>query len=169
MLVAEVQLQLIHFLTQKVHLCFEIQYIEKIIPLIEIQQYPNSTPYFVGLINISGVSVPVIDLAIRLGLRRPERYSLSTPIILCNDNSRQIGIIVDEVLGLATVDKKKLQMQNRLTDPESPFKAVISIEGKLALLLKIQKILSTNLNQAGKNQSIPFDIHSMNLTEFKHE
>lgn len=161
------KLQVMHFLVQNVHLCFEIQYIVKVLPMTELKQLPNSPHYFAGLINVAGKSIPVIDLALRLGLTRAEKYSLLTPIIICNDTSHEVGIIVDEILGLTIVDKTALQMQNSFSDPESLFRAVVSLDAKLALVLNMQQILSIDVTPGNKASS--FDINSVNLTGFKYE
>lgn len=161
------RLQMLHFLVQRVHLCFEIHYISKILPLVELKQVPGSQNYVAGLIDINGKSILVIDLALRLGLQRSEKYKLSTPIIICNDDSREIGIIVDEILGLKSADKNALQMKNNFSDPESLFSGVIKLDTKLTLVLNMQKILSIDLSK--QNESTSPNMGCVNLSEFKYE
>jgi purine-binding chemotaxis protein CheW len=167
LLSSQTKLQMLHFLVKNVHLCFELHYINKILPLVELKPIPGSPPYMAGLMNIAGKSVLVIDLAIRLGLKRTKQYELSTPIILCNDHSRKIGIIVDEILGLSAADKNSLQMKNDFTDPESLFTGAIILDTKLALVLNVHKILSVDFSTQDK--SSPNDMLSVNLSEFKYE
>jgi purine-binding chemotaxis protein CheW len=164
---SQMKLQMLHFLVQNVHLCFEIHYITKILPLVELKPVPGSPAFIAGLINISGKSILVIDLAIRLGLKRSEKYTLSTPIVICNDDSREIGIIVDEVLGLTVADSNTLQMKNNFSDPESLFIGVITLDSKLALVLNMHKILSVDLSTQSEPSSN--EMNSINLSEFKYE
>jgi purine-binding chemotaxis protein CheW len=158
--------QVMHFLVQNVHLCFDIQYIVKVIPLIEIKPVPGSPSYLAGLINVAGKSVPVIDLALRLGLKRTEDYTTATPMIICNDDSNEVGLIVDEILGLTIVDKSTLQMKNNFTDPESLFSAVVSIDARLALVLNMQQILSLHYIPENNNEQRD---NTVNLAGFKYE
>jgi purine-binding chemotaxis protein CheW len=163
----QTKFEVIHFLVQNVHLCFEIQYIVKVLPLVQLKPVPDSPSYLAGLMNIESKSIPVIDLALRLGLKRREKYTLATPIIICNDNSQETGIIVDEILGLSVAEKSALQMQTKFADPESLFRGVITLDTKLALLLNMQQILSIGLGP--NEQPTPHDINSTNLTGFKYE
>jgi chemotaxis-related protein WspB len=160
------KLQMLHFLVQKVHLCFEIHYIMKILPLVELKAIPGAPPYITGLMNVAGNSIPVIDLALRLGLKRTKKYALSTPIILCDAVSQEAAVIVDEILGLCVADKNALQMKTNFNDPESLFTGVITLDTKLALVLNMNKILSIDLS-TGKESSVK--IPSINLSEFKYE
>jgi purine-binding chemotaxis protein CheW len=137
--------QLMHILVQGIHICLPIQYIVKVLPLVELKYIPKSADYCTGLMNLNGRSILVIDLAIRLHLKRTEKYHLATPIILCHEESREVGIIVDEIIGLIHVEDKNLQMQDQFTNKESPFKGTVTIDSKLALLLNMQKLLSIHL------------------------
>jgi purine-binding chemotaxis protein CheW len=159
--------QVMHFLAQHVHLCFDIHYIVKVTSLVETKPVPGSPSYLAGLINYSGKSIPVIDLALRLGLKRTESYTTETPIIICNDDNHEVGLIVDEILGLAIVDTSSLQMKNNFADPESFFKAVAPIDSKLALVLNMQQVLSIQLIPGNNGSKRP--IHTVNLAGFKYE
>jgi purine-binding chemotaxis protein CheW len=159
--------QVLHFSVQKIHVCIPLQYIEKVLPLMELKRIPGTPNYCAGLMNISGISIPVIDLAIRLNLKRTDKYTLSTPIILCHERSREMGLITDEILGLIQVDNNSLQLQNNFNEKVSPFEGVINIDSHLALVLNIPYILSSNLTSGIDNSS--FDINTMNLTGFRYE
>ena len=98
------KLQVLHFVIQNMRLCVELQYVDKILPLVWLEAIPGSPLYFVGMINYAGKSVPVIDLAIRLGLNRSQSYSLDTPIILCSAGIHQTGMIVDKIISLTWAD-----------------------------------------------------------------
>lgn len=161
------KLEFIHFLTEHVHMCFDIQYLEKIVQLVELRQLPGGPGYLAGLMNLEGRSIPIIDLALRLGLPRTKKYSLNTPIILCHNKTQNVGIIVDKILGLTSIDKNTFQLEPSFSDPASPFSAVTTIGNKLALVLNIHQLLAI---QFMAERNIPhFDINSIDLTGFKYE
>lgn len=160
-------LKVLHFLVQNIHLCIPLQTIVKVLPLMELKPIPSAPSYCAGLMNIGGRSIPVIDLAMRLHLKRTNKYTLETSIILCNDNGHETGIIIDEILGLFQIDSKDLQLQTNFKEKESPFEGVINIDSHLALVLNIQNILSLNVMSEADHSH--FDINTINLTGFRYE
>ncbi|MBV8801488.1 MAG: chemotaxis protein CheW [Gammaproteobacteria bacterium] len=159
--------QILHFLVQKIHLCIPLEFIVKVLPLMELKYIPNTPHYCAGLMNISGTSIPVIDLALRLHLKRVDKYTLSTSIILCSDGTHELGIIIDDILGLAHIDNNNLQLQENFNEKNCPFKGVISIDSHLALVLNMENILAFHLMTEIDNST--FDINTVNLTGFKYE
>jgi len=160
-------IQVLHFLVQKIHLCIPLPYIIKAFPLMELKQIPETPHYCAGLMNISGRSIPVIDLAIRLHLKRKDKYTLSTPIILCKDTAHEMGIIIDEILGITQIDHDHLQLKNDFNEKNLFFKGVINIDSHLTLVLDMPHILSNYFSSDIKNPS--FDINALNLTGFRYE
>lgn len=140
-----VALQVLHFSVQHIQMCMDIKFLEKVLPLTLIESLPHSPPYLIGLINVAGKSIPVMDLAIRLGLPHTETYSLETPILLCSHKSHQVGIIVDKVLGLADVKTADLQINDEFNQAASPFLAAVTTGDELSLLMNVERVLSISL------------------------
>lgn len=145
------KLQVLHFLLQNVRFCIDIQHLEKVLPLVLIETIPNSPPYIVGLMNLAGKSVPVIDLAIRLGLQRTESYSLNTPILLCTVNGKTAGLIIDYIIGLADIEPRAIQMHEEFDKSHSPFQYSISLETEVALLVNAEYILDFSLHMDNRH------------------
>jgi chemotaxis signal transduction protein len=87
----------------------------------------------------------VIDLAFRLGLSRDAPYRLDTPILLCKDEQKTIGLIVDKVIGLETVTKENLQLQNDFNQNHSIFKASILSKNEMFFLLDITTLFAISV------------------------
>lgn len=139
------KLQVLHFIANDIQICIDIQYLIKILPLPLLEPLPNSPSYVVGLMNVAGKSIPVIDLLIRLGLPRTQAYTLDTPILLCKSGTQQIGMAVDKVLGLNSISTAELQITAELNVENSPFTATIMMEDKSVLLMDIPRVLAINL------------------------
>ena len=61
---------------------------------------PNSPHYVLGVINLRGMVIPVIDLRRRFGLDARERTNLTVVIVLrteSGDKERTVGFVVDGV------------------------------------------------------------------------
>ncbi len=139
------KLQVLHFLLQNVRFCMDVQYIEKILPLVFLETVPNSPAYLAGLMNLTGKSIPVIDLAMRLGFTPNKPYRLTTPILLCTDGA-QAGLIIDEVLGLADVEEEIMQMREEFNNASSLFIAAIALDTGVSLLINMERILDFRLS-----------------------
>lgn len=139
------KLQILHLRINNVSISVELKYIEKVLLLPSLEIIPNSPNYVVGLMNIGGNSIAVIDLALRLGLIRNQSYSVNTPILLCTQDGYQNGIIVDQILGLAEIEENDIQMHKEFSDPDANFSATICLNNELSLLVNLKHILAISL------------------------
>ena len=82
--------------------------------IIEIVQLPALTllekapEYIVGLLNLRGTVVSVIDLSMILGFHR-KVYSVECQVLILNVNNKKIGIIIDSVKDVMQFEKKLLE------------------------------------------------------------
>ena len=135
--------QVMHFLLQDSQLCVDLLYLDRILLLPQLEVVPCSPPYVVGLMNLAGTSIPVIDLRLRLDLSRDQNYSLNTPILLCVHENHQAGILVDHILELADVNSDSIQYPEEFNTPNSPFSATIAYQSHFSLLINVEVILAS--------------------------
>jgi purine-binding chemotaxis protein CheW len=105
----EAESQKLFFKVLEKLLCFDISYVERIISLVELQSVPGSPPYFKGFLNLHQKEIPIVGLAECLGFEAKSNYSLDTLIILCEHEGKNMGLIVDEVLGIESIAQDALQ------------------------------------------------------------
>ena len=83
-----------------------ISYVSEIIGLQPVTKVPETEDFIIGLINLRGKILPVIDVRIRFGME-PRDYDDRTCIIVINVDNVSIGLIVDtiaEVVNIADED-----------------------------------------------------------------
>jgi len=81
----------------------EIRYVTEIIGMQEISGIPEAPAYIKGIINLRGMIIPVID--VRLKFKKPEaEYTDRTCIIVVDTGEVSVGLIVDEVYEVLTID-----------------------------------------------------------------
>lgn len=114
--------------------CIALDHIERTIPLVAIQQMPCSADYVVGMMNFVGHSLPVIDLAMRLGLPTTP-YSLDTPIMVCVHHKQRIGVIVQSIVGIRTLQNSDQQLTEELGRYGAAFCASVHTDLGLVLML----------------------------------
>jgi purine-binding chemotaxis protein CheW len=97
-----------------------------------------------GLINLRGKIIPVVDMADRLGLS-PAELKPSSRILVANVKGLTVGLLVD-----AATEVMKLPAESIEPPPEDVFNAqragflegVGRLDGRLIILLDLEKVLT---------------------------
>jgi purine-binding chemotaxis protein CheW len=139
------KLTVLHILVQDVQVCIDLHYMEKIVPLPLLEIVPSSPVYFAGLMNLKNHCIPVIDLAIGVGLGRDQIYPLNIPILLCSDGKHQVGLIVDKVLGLGEIDEDDIEIHAEFAHDKTPFLGAVTLETGVSLVLNIRWLFMLKL------------------------
>ena len=86
----------------------DISYIDNIVRMQSITRVPHVQPYFAGVINIRGEVVPVMSLRLKMGLEADEYTNKTRIIIVKFESNASIGLIVDEVKEVVTLDERSI-------------------------------------------------------------
>jgi purine-binding chemotaxis protein CheW len=107
---------ILHGIVIGTQICVNLSNVNKVLPISELSYLPGSPHYVVGLMNVKGKSIPVIDLGMRMGLERKEKYTIHTPILLCQHKNSMTGFIVDKILRLSQLNECTLQKNQEYTN-----------------------------------------------------
>jgi len=102
----------------------------------------NAPEHLKGVVNLRGVIVPIIDLRIKLGVSEVQ-YNHLTVVIVLNIGKRVIGVVVDGVSDVLTLEPSQLRPVPALDsnfDPEHIL-AIGSVDERMLILLDIEKFL----------------------------
>lgn len=69
---------------------------------------PSAPPYVRGVINLRGTILPVVDLAVRLGMTATDCTARSA-VIVASSGSRLVGLLVDAVCDIVEAPEEALQ------------------------------------------------------------
>lgn len=120
----------------------EIQYVVEIISVQTVTKVPKVPSFIVGITNLRGKVIPVIDLRIRFGkMERP--YDQSTCVIVVDIDDVVAGLIVDGVDEVVEIPESALSEPPRVEwDYSSNFlKGISRMNGQFSLILDCHKIL----------------------------
>ena len=87
----------------------DIQFIDNIVRMQHITRVPKVPAYLKGVINLRGEVIPVMSVRLKMGLSVDEIDKNSRIIILKVDTHGQIGIIVDEVREVVTLENDNIE------------------------------------------------------------
>lgn len=83
------------------------KYITEIIEILPITKVPFLPDYMKGIINLRSTIIPVMDARLRFGMN-PIEYSERTCIIIIENDTNKIGLIVDAVNEVLTIPSEKI-------------------------------------------------------------
>lgn len=86
-----------------------ISYIDNIVRMQHVTRVPKVPSYLKGVINLRGIIVPVMSLRLKMGLKEDEFTKATRIIILKLETVGTIGIIVDEVKEVITLDSSQVE------------------------------------------------------------
>jgi purine-binding chemotaxis protein CheW len=125
----------------------QVMKVREIMGIQEITTVPQTPEYVMGVINLRGKVVPVIDLRAKFGLAC-EEYTARTCIIVVqveqSGQALQVGVIVDGVSEVLVVQESDVEDAPRFGDEtEIPYiLGMAKVKGKVKILLDIDKALA---------------------------
>lgn len=117
--------------------------VAEIMKIVPIMPLPNVPEFILGLINLRGTIIPVIDLRIRFGLNR-KAMDQGSRIIVMKHGNLVVGVVVDRLWELLRLPLDAFQ-------PPPPdvakidaeyFKEVSLVNERMLIVLDIKKLLA---------------------------
>jgi len=109
-----------------------------------ITQIANAPEFIKGVVNLRGIIVPIIDMRIKFKLDEAE-YDQFTVVIILNVAGRVMGIVVDGVSDVISLDIEQMR-------PTPEFGSVIdteyimglgTVEERMLILVDIEKLMGS--------------------------
>ena len=86
-----------------------IKFIDNIVRMQRITRVPKAQNYFKGVINLRGEIIPVMSLRLKFGMVEEEITNAARIIIIKLDAQSPVGIIVDEVKEVVTLEDTQIE------------------------------------------------------------
>jgi len=138
---------LLHISCKEHRFCLPLGQVERLMLLMEVQTIPQAPDYLIGLMNLNGEAVPVIDLALRIGIQHNDRYTIQTPLILLKHQELKAALIIDNIEAVKPVSQEQLRGEKLFQGGLPPVKATVSMSDGTALLLDSHRILDLDLSE----------------------
>ncbi|NPV92028.1 MAG: purine-binding chemotaxis protein CheW [Firmicutes bacterium] len=136
------EIQLVAFNLGAEEYAIDILSVQEINRVLPITRIPNAPHYVVGVINLRGNVIPVIDLHQRLNIQTQENTE-QTRIIILKVGEMVAGIIVDGVTEVLKLEGEQIEeASNIATSVDNEFLlGVGKLEERLIILLNLEKVL----------------------------
>jgi purine-binding chemotaxis protein CheW len=142
-------LELISFAIGGQEYCIDVRSVREIRGWTPATPIPQTPDYILGVINLRGAVMPVLDLRQRLGVG-PTVPSPRHVIVVIEHGSRMAGVLVDEVQETFQLPASLLQAPPAMGgEAGTPFvDAIIPLEGRMLSRLVIDALLPVGQTQA---------------------
>lgn len=123
----------------------------------ETTMIPSAPEYVVGLINLRGEVVPIIDLRKRFELE-PMTYDARTVVIIVHvqqpDKERTVGIVVDAVSEVYNINPTDVRQPPEFGEEvrSEYIRGLVMIEEKMVILLEIDRLIDWGLLDKEKEE-----------------
>jgi purine-binding chemotaxis protein CheW len=104
---------------------------------------PNTASYLLGVVNLRGVVVPIVDLRVRFGCASSE-FTASTVVIVIDLGTRVVGVVVDAVSDVITLEPGMVRAAPGLggSPDANCINGLAQVGERMLILLDIESLLS---------------------------
>src|SRR5574344_2358908 len=120
-----------------------VMQVQEVLRYSEIAPVPGAPSYVLGIINLRGNVVTVIDTRSRFGLQ-PAEVSDNSRIVIIEAEKQVIGILVDSVAEVVYLRASEMDVAPSVGTEESAkfIQGVSNRDGELLILVDLNKLLS---------------------------
>lgn len=111
---------------------------------------PNTSPFVLGVYNLRGDIIPIIDLRIFFNIPTPKREEDATEsLIFINVDEQTFGIVVDEIDKVVGISKNSIQPPHPIFGDINIkyIHGVVENQGRLFILLDVERIFSARVRE----------------------
>jgi|TARA_R110002124_G_scaffold90781_3_gene231319 purine-binding chemotaxis protein CheW len=121
----------------------DVMQIQEVLRYTEIAPVPGAPDYVLGIINLRGNVVTVIDTRRRFGLADAE-VTDATRIVVMESSNQVMGILVDSVAEVVYLKASEIETAPNVGNEESAkfIQGVCNKNGELIILVEFDKMLS---------------------------
>jgi len=128
----------------------KVEHVQEVVEFGQYTRVPHAPAYMLGIINLRGRVLPLLDTKLKLGLQATERTAKSRVMVLdipmADDKNLQIGAMVDVAREVVEINDKDIQeapeFENLKT--EAPITGIVNQQGDITMIMDIAKVFSVN-------------------------
>jgi len=108
-----------------------------------VTKVPHTPAWLLGVINLRGVVVPIIDLRIKFDLASAE-YNETTVVIILTVATRVIGVVVDAVSDVITLGSQQIKLAPSLGNGAETQHIIGfgTLDERMRILMDVEKLMA---------------------------
>jgi len=120
----------------------EIRYVTEIVGMQKITEVPDMPVFVKGVVNLRGQVIPVLDMRLRFNMQSRD-YDERTCIVVVNISGSQVGLVVDTVNEVRSIDDDQISPPPKAAGADSAryIQGMGKVGESVVILLEGQQLL----------------------------
>ena len=136
----------------------DIMHVREIAKAGQFTYVPNTLPFVLGVYNLRGDIIPIIDLRLFFNIPVPERTDKKNKLeslLILSVGEQTFGVVVDKIDKVLGVQKSKIQPPHPLFGDINIkyISGIVEADKRLYILLDIGRIFSSRVGEEEKNRA----------------
>lgn len=121
----------------------DILHVQEIRGFEPVTRIANTPPFILGVVNLRGTIVPVVDMRLKLGLGEAS-YDRFTVVIILNIGARTVGMVVDSVSDVVMLHGHQLREAPEVgvAFDSDDLTGLADLGERMLILVDIQKLMT---------------------------
>jgi purine-binding chemotaxis protein CheW len=133
--------QLVVFMLDAMRYALRLSCVERIVRVVEIAALPEAPEIVLGLVNVGGEIVPVVNVRKRFGL--PEReLGLNSHLVIARTTRRKVALAVDAAIGVVEGSEENTTAGAKILPHMDYVQGVVRLDDGLVLIHDLDTFLS---------------------------
>jgi purine-binding chemotaxis protein CheW len=139
-------MQIVVFSLDEPRYALDLSTVERVVRAVEITPLPKAPEIVLGVINLQGRVVPVVD--VRKRFRLPGReVNIDDRFIISRTSRRLVALVVDDVTGVQRLGNREIVSVEQALPFAEYIKGVAKMEEDLVLIYDLDRFLSLDEEQ----------------------
>jgi purine-binding chemotaxis protein CheW len=115
--------------------------VERVIPAVEVTSLPNAPSIVLGVIDIAGIIIPVLNLRRRFDLAEKE-VGPADQFLIVRTGRQTVALVIDEAVGVTEHPTMGIVGADQIVPGVDQIEGLIKLSDGLVLLHDLEKLLS---------------------------
>ncbi len=121
----------------------QVKKIREVLRVSHIRDVAGSAHHILGVINVRGVIVTVVDMRTMFNMPKVEPDDLSRIIIVEIDENKMVGLLVDCVMEVKDIPENKIEaLASTKDNPSRNIQGIAHFDGNVIILVDIDNMFS---------------------------
>jgi purine-binding chemotaxis protein CheW len=127
-----------------------VDHVQEVVEFGQVTKVPNAPAYMLGIINLRGRVLPLLDTKLKLGLSATAITQKCRIMILdiqtSEDKNYQIGAMVDFAREVVEIDDTEIQEAPEFENLKTtaPITGIVNNHGDITMIMDITRVFSMN-------------------------
>ena len=127
-----------------------VDHVQEVVEFGQVTKVPNAPEYMLGVINLRGRVLPLLDTKLKLGLKATTITQKSRIMVLdiltSDDKSYQIGAMVDFAREVVEISETEIQEAPEVDNlrTAAPITGIVNHQGDITMIMDITRVFSVN-------------------------